>query len=196
LWISAPVVRICVVCYSTVVGGPTDHALRRRVTNDPGPSIKLRGTSGLSRMNGYGYSIFCDDIRNEPGGKLSLIGCYNGAIFISGRFPLVLPKLCVYTHILFPASQPVSSIVIRCYLPGDEKPNFEEPVDLSQQHDQTELIADMKTDDGWPLFIVAASLIFAPLELRSAGRMRVQATINTGREIMLGSLRIEQPPLL
>lgn len=145
-------------------------------------------------MNGYGYSIFCDDIRNEPGGKLSFIGCYNGVIFISGRFPLVLPKLCAYTHIVLPASQPVSSIVIRCYLPGDEKPVFEEPVDPSQQFDQPELIADMKTDDGGPLFIVAAGLILAPLELRSAGRMRIQATFNTGQEIMLGSLRIEQRP--
>jgi len=36
-------------------------------------------------MNRYGYSIFCDDIRNEAGGKLSFIGCYNGVIFISGR---------------------------------------------------------------------------------------------------------------
>jgi hypothetical protein len=80
-------------------------------------------------MNRYGYSIFCDDIRNEAGGKLSFVGCYNGVIFISDQFPLVLPKLCVHTHILSPASQPFSSIVVRCYLPGDEKPFYEEPIE-------------------------------------------------------------------
>ena len=63
-------------------------------------------------MDQYGYSIFCDDIRNEPGGKLSFIGCYNGVILISGQFPLVLPKLCVHTHIFSPASRPFGSIVV------------------------------------------------------------------------------------
>jgi hypothetical protein len=149
-------------------------------------------TQRLLRMNRYGYSIFCDDIRNEPGGKLSFVGCYNGVIFISGNFPLVLPKLCVHTHILSPASQPFSSIVVQCYLPGDEKPFFEEPIETPEHHDQTQLVANLKTDTSAPLFIVAAtSLIFTPLELRNAGLMRVRAIVNSDQEIRLGSLRIE-----
>jgi hypothetical protein len=87
-------------------------------------------------MDQYGYSIFCDDIRNEPGGKLSFIGCYNGVIFISGQFPLVLPKLCVHTHIFSPASRPFGSIVVRCYLPGDEKPFSEEPIETPEHGEQ------------------------------------------------------------
>ena len=113
-------------------------------------------------MDRYGYSIFCDDIRNEAGGKLSFIGCYNGVIFISESFPLVLPKLCVHVHILSPASRPFRSITVRCYLPGDDKPFSEEPIETPEYHDQTELVAHLKTDTGAPLFIVAAtSLIFA-----------------------------------
>jgi hypothetical protein len=143
-------------------------------------------------MNRYGYSIFCDDIRNEAGGKLSFIGCYNGIILISGQFPLVLPKLCVHVHILSPASQPFSSIAVRCYLPGDDKPFFEEPIETPEHHDQTELVANLKADTSAPLFIVAAtSLIFAPLELRSSGLMRVRAVIDADQELRLGSLRIE-----
>lgn len=143
-------------------------------------------------MDRYGYSIFCDDIRNEAGGKLSFIGCYNGVIFISGRFPLVLPKLCVHTHIFSPASEPFSSIVVRCYLPGDEMPFSEEPIETPKRSEQTELVANLKTDTGAPLFIVAAtSLIFTPLELRSSGLMRVRALIDAEHELRLGSLRIE-----
>jgi hypothetical protein len=143
-------------------------------------------------MNRYGYSIFCDDIRNEAGGKLSFIGCYNGVIFISGRFPLVLPKLCVHTHIFSPASQPFNSIMVRCYLPGDERPFSEEPIETPKRSEQTELVANLKTDTGAPLFIVAAtSLIFTPLELRSSGLMRVRALIDAEHELRLGSLRIE-----
>jgi hypothetical protein len=143
-------------------------------------------------MNRYGYSIFCDDIRNEAGGKLSFIGCYNGIILISGQFPLVLPKLCVHVHILSPASQPFSSIAVRCYLPGDDKPFFEEPIETPERQDQTELVVNLKTDTSAPLFIVAAtSLIFAPLELRNSGLMRVRAVIDADQELRLGSLRIE-----
>jgi hypothetical protein len=143
-------------------------------------------------MNRYGYSIFCDDIRNEAGGKLSFVGCYNGIILISGQFPLVLPKLCIHVHILSPASQPFSSIAVRCYLPGDDKPFFEEPIETPERHDQTELVANLKTDTSAPLFIVAAtSLIFAPLELRNSGLMRVRAVIDADQELRLGSLRIE-----
>ena len=45
-------------------------------------------------MRRYGYSIFCDDIRSEAGGKLSFIGCYNAVMMTTQRFPLVLPKFC------------------------------------------------------------------------------------------------------
>jgi hypothetical protein len=144
-------------------------------------------------MDRYGYSIFCDDIRNEAGGKLSFIGCYNGVIFISGQFPLVLPKLCVHTHIFSPASQPFNSIVVRCYLPGDDRPFSEEAIETPRRSEQNELVANLKRNTDAPLFIVAAtSLIFTPLELRSSGLLRVRALIDAEQELRLGSLRIER----
>lgn len=144
-------------------------------------------------MDRYGYSIFCDDIRNEAGGKLSFIGCYNGVMFISGQFPLLLPKLCVHTHIFSPASKPFSSIVVRCYLPGDDTPFSEEAIETPRRSAQSELVANLKTNTDAPLFIVAAtSLIFTPLELRSSGLLRVRALIDAEQELRLGSLRIER----
>jgi hypothetical protein len=114
-------------------------------------------------------------------------------ILISEPFPLVLPKLCVHIHILSPASRPFSSIDVRCYLPGDDKPFSEEPIETPERHDQTELVANLKPDTAAPLFIVAAtSLIFAPLKLRCPGLMRVRALIDSDQELRLGSLRIEQ----
>src|SRR5690349_16465929 len=35
----------------------------------------------------HGNSIFCDDIRNEVGGKTSFMGVYNGALFPAAPFP-------------------------------------------------------------------------------------------------------------
>jgi hypothetical protein len=41
----------------------------------------------------YFTTIFCDDVRREEGGKLSLMGIYTGALAVPS-FPSVLPRLC------------------------------------------------------------------------------------------------------
>lgn len=44
------------------------------------------------------FAVFCDDIRHEKTGKLSLIGVYGSHMFV-GEFPTRLPKLCVHFSI-------------------------------------------------------------------------------------------------
>jgi hypothetical protein len=147
-------------------------------------------------MNRFGYSIFCDDIRNEAGGKLSFIGCYNGVIFVPPSFPLVLPRFCVHIHIFSPAAQPYSSIVARCYAPGEEGPIVEEAIEPPKREEQIALLAQLGTDPNAPLYIVAGtSLIFAPLHLHGPGLIRVRAVIDdAAEELRLGSLRVEARP--
>src|SRR4051812_28048195 len=71
------------------------------------------------KMRRYGYSIFCDDIRSEAGGKLSFIGCYNAVMMTQQKFPLVLSKFCIHFHVFSPATQPYTSVTARCYVPGE-----------------------------------------------------------------------------
>ena len=73
-------------------------------------------------MERYGYAIFCDDIRNEPGGKLTFVGCYNAVMFTEREYPIVLPKFCIHFHIFSPATQPYRSVFARCYTPGEKDP--------------------------------------------------------------------------
>jgi hypothetical protein len=63
-------------------------------------------------------SIFCDDIRQEVGNKLSFMGCYTGQMFVH-EFPLTLPKLCIAMHAVTPADNPFKQIKFRL-LKGDE----------------------------------------------------------------------------
>jgi hypothetical protein len=144
-------------------------------------------------MGRFGYSIFCDDIRSEPGGKLSFIGCYNGVIFVPPKFPSVLSRFCVHIHIFSPATEPFSSIVARCYAPGDDKPIVEEPIEPPKFQEQRQLVERLEKDAAAPLYIVAAtSLIFAPLNLRGPGLLRVRAAIDgAAEELQLGSLRVD-----
>ena len=140
----------------------------------------------------YGYSVFCDDIRNEVGGKLSFIGCYNGVIFVPPRFPLVFPKLCVHFHIVSPASMPYSSILARCYIPGRVAPFVEEPLEAPSLEEQRDLAEQLEPGVPAPRLIVASgSFIFAPIEIREPGVIRMRAIIDGAEEeIKLGSLRV------
>jgi hypothetical protein len=142
----------------------------------------------------FGYSIFCDDIRNEAGGKLSFIGCYNGVIFVPPKFPLTLARFCVHIHIFSPASQPYSSIVARCYGPGDDLPLVEESIEPPKKEEQLALVAHLEKNPTTPLYIVAGtSFIFSPLHIHGPGLLRVRAVVDGAEdEIPLGSLRIEQ----
>jgi hypothetical protein len=143
-------------------------------------------------MQRYGYSIFCDDIRNEAGGKLSFIGCYNAVMFTAPKFPLVLPKFCIHSHVFSPATQPYESVLARCYVPGGNDPIAEESIDVPKLQDQLDLLASLPKDAEVPPYIVvAASLVFTPLEIAEPGMIHVRMLINGGPdELHLGSLKV------
>ena len=43
------------------------------------------------------FTLLCDDIRQEMGGKTSLMGLYDHHIVVP-QVPFVLPKVCFYTR--------------------------------------------------------------------------------------------------
>jgi hypothetical protein len=47
-------------------------------------------------------ALFCDDVRNEVGNKLSLMGVY-GQDLLLREFPATLPKLCAVMLLDLPA---------------------------------------------------------------------------------------------
>lgn len=48
------------------------------------------------KRNAWGASIFCDDIRHEVAGKLSLVGVYGPDMVMPGELPTMYPKLGVF----------------------------------------------------------------------------------------------------
>lgn len=70
-----------------------------------------------------GHVIYCDDIREEVGGKTTLVGTYGGEMTIFGSPPVKLAKFCVLIFIrLDPADIPPEIIVRVLRLErGDER---------------------------------------------------------------------------
>src|ERR1700675_16626 len=76
----------------------------------------------------YGYTIFCDDIRQEIGGKFTYVGVYSGFMFIQPSFPVVLPKLCLAITFLQRREILIANVGIRVFLPGetdDDNPSIQ-----------------------------------------------------------------------
>src|ERR1700730_6660205 len=69
----------------------------------------------------FAVSIFCDDIRQEIGGKLSFMGVYYGAMYVP-QFPINLPKFCVNVTFYEPkimAEARVVPVLIKVFMPND-----------------------------------------------------------------------------
>jgi hypothetical protein len=112
-------------------------------------------------------------------------------MFVPPRLPFILPKFCIHLYILSPVTQPYSSIVTRCYVPGDDKPFAEEPIDTPSREEQRRLLAESKDNPEAPRnIVVSASLIFTPLEIQGPGLISVGATIDGEPELKLGALRV------
>lgn len=57
------------------------------------------------QLSGY----FCDDIRDEIDGKVTLVGCYMGSLGVS-KFPAIIPKLCAYVRLLAPKDREFTQV--------------------------------------------------------------------------------------
>lgn len=58
------------------------------------------------------WGMFCDDIRQELTGKLTIVGCYSGEMFVPS-FPFKVPKICVHFQIVTSKDRPFQFINVR-----------------------------------------------------------------------------------
>lgn len=135
----------------------------------------------------YGVTIFCDDIRDEVAGKKTYVGIYNQSLITAGDLPAILPQFAFSIHYYEPLEMEDEAVTIRVFLPGDDKPSAEFPLDLPSARKQARKDPDSN--------IVGAILSFkvAPLVLQCEGRIRVRA-YRSGEEIRLGTLLVQAGP--
>jgi hypothetical protein len=141
----------------------------------------------------YGWTIFCDDIRAEIGGKFSYMGVYGGTMNIHAKtFPATLPRLALSIRYRIALDDlRLENVNIKVLLPGDEegKPTVDAEIPI------TEVIANMDPPtlpgDAFREFVT--NIILAPVTIKEKGRLRVRATGGAGT-INLGTLHIDLQP--
>lgn len=136
----------------------------------------------------FGATIFCDDIRFEMDGKVSLIGSYGGDMFVRGGFPVVLPKFAA--SILFVQRKQVYSnkLELKIYLPGDENDKPFMAQDLAQAASE---MRDERTDTRF--IITRANMVFSPLRIEQPGNIKIRI-VRDGVTHGAGSLRVLAAP--
>ena len=133
--------------------------------------------------------LFCDDIRREVGGKISLIGVLRNGITLERNPPVRLPKLAVIPilSIIGPTAGTTVEIVGRVSWSDSEEPTFtatfivhESDVDGLSEDGQLQVIGDIVMP-GFPA--------------RDNGELIVTARLNDEPEIPIGALEFtfQQP---
>ncbi|MBI3439005.1 MAG: hypothetical protein HY054_10255 [Proteobacteria bacterium] len=130
----------------------------------------------------WGYTLFCDDVREEITGKYSLIGVYRQDLIIQGTLPAKLSKLCLVVNYVQPANAPKLPLTLKVFLPGVETP-ISIDVDLSQIPDQA--IEDPENQQ----IKFQAVMALADLLLQEAGTIKVRVYRNDV-EIKCGGIKV------
>lgn len=139
----------------------------------------------------FAHATYCDDIRQELGGKLTLVGVYGGSLLVPS-FPVILPKLCLVLQIVTSADSPLKELKIRVRKDesiiaegelevGDLQAGFEA---VATDSDETAAEADSR-------FIISAHFVFSPIKFDEPGAIRVRVETENG-ELKANALRIRQ----
>lgn len=135
------------------------------------------------RQPHVGTCIFCDDIRYEIGGKLSLMGLYAADMILAQPAPLMLPKFACVVLIITDIDDLPKQIAIKVTVPTD-KPEGVEIANLNIAPELSE-----QNREGAVKSVFRAILPMVGIPLTHEGYIEVWA--DTGREqFRCGRLRV------
>jgi hypothetical protein len=145
----------------------------------------------------FGNTVFCDDIREEVGGKLSYMGVYGGNVILH-EVPAALTKFAFgirYYQAIDDVREPV---IIRIMAPGEDGKEVtlleaQLPVAHAQQAVSTPSLEEDNAET--PLVALMANVVLTPFQVQAIGRLKVRAYVGPeAEEIRLGSIALEIAP--
>ncbi|WP_143595019.1 hypothetical protein [Thioclava sp. DLFJ4-1] len=143
----------------------------------------------------YGTTIFCDDIRNEVNGKLTLIGCYSGDMNFTNPGPATLPTFSALVNIRIPKTTIFRSLKLHVIKEeGDQKQDIL-TADLDpDEEDLRRIISEAeKQDKDGTMISLTLPCRWSPLPISESGFIKVRAYLDGEKEIRLGALKVNFP---
>ena len=132
----------------------------------------------------FGHTVFCDDLRFELDGKITLVGSYNGTMLIRGEFPITLPKFAVSVFFLQSKAVYEPKLTLKVFLPGDSADAASVEVEVEPPPETPLFSNEEKANVG-----VRANIIMSPLVINSPGAIKVRMQ-RQGQLHPIGSLAV------
>ena len=139
-------------------------------------------------MNRYAYAVFCDDIRQEINGKITMVGIYTDRLLVSS-VPTVLPKLCLALSIATDKEKMFEEISVTGTFGRDEVFKME----LHKEQIQNIVAQAPKSETPAKFFTVQLNAILTPFQLERTGKL-VLTVMADGEELECGGLEISLAP--
>lgn len=142
-----------------------------------------------------GYTVFCDDIRAEIGGKSTFVGVYDAVLNAHGEFPFLLPKFgMAIRYIEQRGIFTDENVTLYIVMPGEDEqsPSIQTSMPISEMRNA--IPRNPEGDPNAPRFLqAAANIVFAPLVIPTPGTIKIRA--HCGAEVAkLGSLLVIKAP--
>jgi len=139
------------------------------------------------------HCMYCDDIREEVGGKSSLIGWHSGPLVeVRAAPPLFMPRIAVMTHILSPLDLPFRKLSLELRWRGNVLQRVT-PDDEQIANMQAAARHEASESKAWHL---NAAVIVQPFVVDQNGTLRAHVFLD-GEELVGNGLEFrftESPP--
>jgi hypothetical protein len=134
------------------------------------------------------FTVVCDDVRQEIGNKMSMMGVYENAIILDG-FPAVVPRLCFVMKARSPANQPFERL--KFLVRRDDEVILEADLPESQLaavaiQESRGSRAGVTNDPADEAILVSAVMVVSPLVFEKPCRLRFSA-LTESEELRGGS---------
>jgi hypothetical protein len=139
----------------------------------------------------FGFTIFCDDVRQENNGKFFFVGVYTTELIIFGQAPMLLPTFATFINYLERPGESVDPVKLKIFIPGLAEPFWEVDLDVAPMRN-TPLSPPMEGEDR--AIRMSIPLKFSPFPINGEGLIKVRA-YRGNDEIRLGTIAVKfQPP--
>ena len=142
-------------------------------------------TTENNHLGRFLHVLFADDIRQEVGGKVTIVGIYQSKM-IFPSFPVVVPKLAVVMTAVTPINSPFEKLKFLVFKDDEPLQSFEVDAEMLAQaaNDVTSMPnEDVKVIEFQFAAVMGALEISGPCVLRT--RMETESGIVVGRTLSM-----------
>jgi hypothetical protein len=149
----------------------------------------------ISADDAWGFALFADDLRDEVGGKQSVMGLYQHDLILTApSLPVMLPKLVILIMYYEKAGAISSDLRFRIEIPEfseGQSPVSDIPV---RRIDLPNPSLGKSDDESEAIFHFRIPVIASPFPVLATGPIKVRCHYDDGQVLRLGRLNLIHRP--